>query len=192
MTEWRQDPRVPYIIAAILGMIAGVAAKQAVSITSGHYPKPISVLADFLVLGIIFLIVMYVHVEYPKITVEGISLLSAALAMWGPRGINALLHKFQKGALSAAEAAARQFIDPVEPVGPPTVSEAKEQERKEAMDPERENRIAKTAPVRRIRDIIPLEGQLPSDEVQLLSEVDKAVPDYQWNGPFGTKKEEKE
>jgi hypothetical protein len=190
VSSWKADPRLPYVVAIILGMIAGVAAKQAVSITAGKYPKPIGILADCLVLGIVFLIVMYVHAERPSIPVEGIALISSALAMWGPRGISALLQKFQVGALSAAEAAAKQFINPVEPVRRPTVPEAVEHEREEAMDPARETKHAQKAPVRRLRDIIPPEEQLPADELGLLSQMDRLDPDYVWVQPLGTKRTE--
>src|SRR5690349_3097542 len=126
---WRADPRLPFLISAILGLIAGVAAKQAVSITAGHYPKPISILADVLILGIILIIVMYIHQVRPTIPLEGIALLSASLAMWGPRGIAALLSRFKVGALTAAEQAAKTLLNPVEPVRRPTVAEAQEKER---------------------------------------------------------------
>jgi len=174
---WRTDPRIPFVIAAILGMIAGVAAKQSVSITSGVYPRPISVLADFLVLGMIFLIVMYVHSIYPRIPVEGISLLSAALAMWGPRGIAVLLQRFKQGASAAALQAAKQLIISVEPVQPPTV--ASEEAKMEASDDE--NTYAKKAPARRLRDVIPLQDKTPADMVGKLAEADRVDPDY--HGP---------
>jgi hypothetical protein len=182
MSTWKEDPRLPFLLSAVLGLIAGVAAKQAVSIQAGQYPRPVSILADFLVLGMVLLIVMYVHAIRPQVPLEGIALLSAALAMWGPRGIAALLNRFKKGALSAAESAARTFLDPVEPVRRPTVAEAVEEEKVEAMDPARENTSAKKAPVRRLRDVLPVEDKLPVDEVQLIAEVDKAVPHYHWIG----------
>lgn len=188
MKDWTDDPRLPFVIAVILGMIAGVAAKQAVSITSGVYPKPVAILADFLVLGMVFFIVMYIHSVAPKIPLEGIALISAALAMWGPRGIALLLDRFKKSAVSAAQSLANQLLDPVEPVTPPTVSGARQREHEVATNPpsvERENIYGKTAPVRRLRDIVPLADQMPADIVSKVGKLDRADPDYQWRGPTG-------
>jgi hypothetical protein len=161
-------------------MIAGVAAKQAVAIQAGTYPKPISIIADVLILGMVLLITMYLHQVRPSIPIEGIALISASLAMWGPRGIAALLARFQKGALAAASEASRQWlVPPVEPVSTPTVADADQREREEAMNPAYETKFGKTAPIRRLRDEIPLEGQLHVDELKLIAEADKAAPDYE-------------
>ena len=178
MNNWREDPRLPYVLAAILGMIAGVAAKQAVMIQTGVYPKPVSILADFLILGVVFLLSMYAHSVRPSIPVEGIALLSAALAMWGPRGIALLLSRFKKSALAAAEEAANSFIDPVEPIHRPVVPEAVEREKEAAMNPMTENLSAKTSPIRKLRDKIPVEDQLPVSEAQLIADADRVAPDY--------------
>ena len=187
MTSWREDPRLPYLVSAILGMIAGVAAKQAVTLQSGRYPKPLVILADFLVLGMVLVIVMYLHAIRPKIPLEGIALISGALAMWGPRGIAALLTKFKAGALDAAQSAAKTLLEPVEPVQRPTVAETAEKEREEAMFSERENEFARRAPMRRMRQVVPLEDKLHADELRLISELDKVDPNYR--APSGTKKE---
>lgn len=178
--SWHDDPRLPFVFTALLGMVAGVAAKQAVSISSGVYPKPVSIFADFLVLGMVFLIVMYIHSIDPKMPPEGIALLSAALAMWGPRGIAALLERFKSGALGAAQTMAKQMLVPVDPVNPPTVSAARIEEHEMAKDStiESENLFAKTAPTRRLRDVIPLQETLPADFVAKLAEADQAAPDY--------------
>ena len=175
MTEWRSDPRLPFLIAALLGMIAGVAAKQAVSLSTGDVPRPISLLADFLVLGIIMLIVMYAHSKWPTISLEGIALLSAALAMWGPRGIAALLSKFKIVTLTAAEQYARS-LSPVEPTHRPTVSEAVDREKEEAV--RYEDDFGKKAPIRKLRDVIPVEEEIPVDEATLLGKLDQVAPDY--------------
>jgi hypothetical protein len=170
MTSWRDDPRLPFAIAAVLGMIAGVAAKQAVAIQTGHYPRPIYIFADFLVLGIVWLIAMYTHKLWPDVALEGIALLSAALAMWGPKGIAILLKRFTTTAASAAEAVARSYI-PVEPVHRPTDEGGIERERVEAMDSE--DTSAKKAPIRKLRDVIPLEKELPGNMAAPLFKMDK-------------------
>jgi hypothetical protein len=184
VTDWKEDPRLPYAIAALLGMIAGVAAKQAVAIQSGNFPKPYAMLADILVLGMVWLIVMYVHGIRPGIPLEGIALLAAALAMWGPRGIAALLNRFKHGALNAADSFTRSVLDPVEPVHRPTVVDAVDRERQELDGTiESENKFAQKAPIRKLRDKMPIESLLPADEVKLLGEIDQV---------FTKKEEEKE
>lgn len=172
MSPWRDDAWLKYAFAAFLGMIAGVAAKQAVAIQSGVFPKPISVLADFLVLGMVFLMSMYLHQWKPQIPMEGIAFFAAAMAMWGPKGIAALISRLHKGALSAAESLAQQVLRPVEPVHRPTVMEGVDREREMAFKDE--NKFGQTAPVRRMRDVIPLEKVIPADMTGLLEGVDKA------------------
>lgn len=168
-------------------MIAGVAAKQAVAMQAGDYPKPISLLADVLVLGMVWLLVMYIHSARPGIPLEGIALISAALAMWGPKGIAALLTRFKKGALAATDTFTRSVLDPIEPVHRPTVVEALDREREEAMDGqvERENLYANKAPIRKLRDVYGLELRAPADEVELLGQIDQVFDEKD-------KKEEKE
>jgi hypothetical protein len=190
MSSWREDPRLPYAIATVLGMIAGVAAKQAVALQSGQFPKPISIIADILVLGMIWLMAMYMHSKFPGITIEGIALLSAALAMWGPRGIAALLGKFKVGALAAAEQAARQMLPSVEPTHRPTVTEAIDREREEAVEYDNrprtegvyeqthEDKVGRTAPIRKMRDVLGIEPNTPADEMTLLGKIDQVAPDY--------------
>jgi hypothetical protein len=107
--DWRFDPRIPHLVAAVLGMFIGVAAKQAVHISSGKWPTWKSLLADVLILGIILLIVMYVNYMKPM-SLEGIALLSAALAMWGPKGIATLLERFKRVVLTTADQSLRQSV----------------------------------------------------------------------------------
>jgi hypothetical protein len=171
MDGWDDDPRLPFAIAAILGMIAGVAAKQAVALSSGNIPRPIAIVADFLVLGIVWVIAMTTHSWKPNIPLEGIALLSACLAMWGPKGIAALLNRFKYFASTAADSILRSYLSPVDPVHRPTVMEAVEREKEEAVYDE--DRYAKVAPIRKLRDIIPLEDTTPSDEVELLARMDR-------------------
>jgi hypothetical protein len=175
VSNWKDDPRLPYAVAALLGMIAGVAAKQAVALQSGEIVRPIGILADILVLGMVWLLVMYVHSVRPGIPLEGIALISAALAMWGPKGIAALLTRFKKGALGAADQFTRSVLDPIDPVHRPTVVEALDREKEEAMDgqTERENTYANKAPIRKLRDVIPPETQIPVDFVELTGKIEE-------------------
>ena len=177
MTSWRDDPRIPFAIAALLGMIAGVAAKQAVAIQSGLYPRPIGIFADLLVLGVVFLMAMYLHHWKPQLSVEAIALFSAAMAMWGPKGIAALASRWQRGALSAAETLARQMLKPVEPTHRATDETAPVRERSEEHTDE--NTFAKKSPIRKLRDVVPLKKDIPADEVILLNEADKVDPTNQ-------------
>lgn len=176
VASWGEDPRIPFAFAVLLGMIAGVAAKQAVALSVGNYPRPLSIVADFLVLGMVFLIVMYVHSARPSIPVEGIALISAALAMWGPRGIAALLNRFKRGALFAADTATQAMLEPIEAISKPIASGAGAREREEAVT--REDFSGRTAPIRKLRDVEPVQPELPSDQVALLGKLDQAAPDY--------------
>jgi hypothetical protein len=172
MSRLSEDPRLPYAVAALLGMIAGVAAKQAVAISTGNYPKPISILADILVLGMVFVITMYILSWKPDMPVEGLALISAALAMWGPRGIAALLNIFKAKAIGVASGIANtQPLDPVDTVRRPTVVDKKETPEEDGS----ETIYAKKSPIRKLRDKIPLEEQIPADQAELLGKVDRAM-----------------
>jgi hypothetical protein len=172
MSSWKEDPRLPYAIAAVLGMIAGVAAKQAVALQTGQFPKPILIIADFMVLGMVWLMAMYTHSKFPGVSIEGIALLSAALAMWGPKGIAALLGRFKVGALRAAEQAAHSILQPVDPISRPTVIEAVDREKEEAV--RHEDHFGRTAPIRKLRDTIPVDRDgTPADQQALIGRIDQ-------------------
>jgi hypothetical protein len=172
MSFWGEDSRLQYAIAAILGMIAGVAAKQAVMMTSGQVPRPISLFADVLILGMIWIIAMYAHQRVPSLSLEAIALFSAALAMWGPKGINKLLVKFQQGALRAADTLVDTYLPQVDPVHRPTNIGALDEEAK-MRDLDSEGYGAQ-APIRKLRDVVPLLPDIPADMARDLGEMDKA------------------
>jgi hypothetical protein len=165
-----EDPRTPVVIAALLGLVAGVTAKQAVTIATGRIPKRVELVADVLILGMILIIVMYVYSLDPKMPPEAVALLSSTLAMWGPKGIAALVARIRQGMLGSAEAIGRSFL---EPAHRPTIIEegvvmnndpnhggrrqGELTQRPELMQKAHEEGV----PIAKLRDVIPLEETPP-------------------------------
>jgi hypothetical protein len=167
--SWLAHERIPWAVAALLGMLAGLAAKQAVTISEGNVPRPMQIVADVLILGVVFLIVMYVHAAMPSVPLEGIALLSASLAMWGPRGISRLVAAIRRkvGKATGLDLSDKEYAT-VDVISRPTVSDLPAS----YYVPQDEDQAAKLSAIAKIRDISPVSKTLPVDILQQLSTID--------------------
>jgi hypothetical protein len=176
-----EDPRLPALIAAVLGLIAGLAAKQAIALQAGVIPKPLEILADILILGMILIIVMTAHYYKPNMPVESVALMAAVLAMWGPRGVGALVAKIRKGMDSQLQSLAKTIIEPVEPAHRATMVDT----HGVVLNPDSPNQGEQSihplppaaSPVAKLRDVLPLESHIPVDQADAIARLDQATSD---------------
>lgn len=164
--RFQDNPKLGVLLVAIMGMVAGIAAKQSDVIYGGRWPKGRELFADILVLGMVLIIVMYVYTIRPM-PYEGVALLAGSLAMWGPKGIAALVSRFRKGALVAAQQAAKTILDP--PGADPAA--AGDATNDQLFGSRIHDYSAQVGPVRQLRtDLLP--GKLPTDQQALLGKLD--------------------
>lgn len=185
-----EDPRLPTLIAAVLGLVAGLAAKQAISLQAGIVPKPLEVLADIMVLGVILIIVMTAHHLRPGMSVEAVALVSAVLAMWGPKGVGVLAARIRKGMMGSFEAMGKAIIEPIEPVHRPTMVDTggvvlnphDPNFGKPTAYPQGEELAASIVPIAKLRDVLPLEPHIPVDQAEVIARLDQVTADKDEDG----------